>query len=43
MVGAVGIHFGSLTDVSFTKYKIYAISVLIGAAGSQMLIARCGH
>ena len=38
VAGAVWVQFGSLTDESFTKYEIYAISVLIGAAGSQMLI-----
>ena len=43
VAGAVWVQFGSLTDESFTKYEIYAISVLIGAAGSQMLITRSGH
>jgi len=38
LAGCLWVHFGPIDDPSYTTYQIYPVAVLIGAAGSQMLI-----
>lgn len=38
LAGSIWILLGQATDETFTKYQIYAVAVLIGAAGSHMVI-----